>query len=332
MVTLYKFWKDKFNLPTIIMIVAVFIGFFHFFSYFFPFTDDAFVVSNTQTVAADVSGYITKIYVNNGQRVTKGSPLFQVFATPYRLAYQKAKAEYEEAIAGIAVLEEEAKKDKSLLAAIQSTQAKIAYEYKLKKNSSLDRSVSRLEVQQLEYDITTLTHQGQALESQLAMNAKQKIQQEKKIKALKAEKNNRKVMLDLTCVRAGANGIVDNMYLAVGTPVTARTPLFSFINTDQWYVQANFNETDLRYVRPGNKVTIILRMYYFKRIFHGEIVNQIWAVNRQKTALRNQQQIVINNNQWLNLPQRFPLQIKITDPDPNYPLNPGASAYVYIKT
>ena len=71
MVKIYHFCKDKFNLPTIIMIVAVIIGFFHFFSYIFPFTDDAFVVANVQTVAADVSGYVTKIYVKNGEYVKK---------------------------------------------------------------------------------------------------------------------------------------------------------------------------------------------------------------------------------------------------------------------
>ena len=76
----------------------------------------------------------------------------------------------------------------------------------------------------------------------------------------------------------------------------------------------------------------MLRMYYFDKIFHGIVVNKIWAADRQNTSTHNQQQIVNDDNQWLKLPQRFPIQIKILDPDPNYPLNPGASAYVYIKT
>ena len=61
-------------------------------------------------------------------------------------------------------------------------------------------------------------------------------------------------------------------------------------------------------------------------------VNTLWAADRQTTAPKSQLQKVVNENEWLLLPQRFPIQIKILDPDPNYPLNPGSSAYVYIST
>lgn len=331
MVKLYNFYKDNLNLPTIILILTVIVGFFHFFSYFFPFTDDAFVVANVQTVAADVSGYITKIYVKNGQYVKKNTPLFQVFQTPYQLAYQKAKANYEEALAALEVLKEETQKNKNRLLVTQSKLGKLNYEYGLKKNITVSRSVSRLDVKRLFYDVEELTHEMHVIESELAINGKQITQQTKKIAALKAEQDNAKVMLSLTLVRAGSDGMVDNLFLSVGTPVKKRQPLFSFINTDEWFIQANFNETDLRYVKPGDKALIILRMYYFQKIFHGVIVNNLWVANRQKTELRNQQQIVSNDNEWLNLPQRFPLQIKIIDPDPRFPLNPGASAYVYLR-
>jgi multidrug resistance efflux pump len=73
-------------------------------------------------------------------------------------------------------------------------------------------------------------------------------------------------------------------------------------------------------------------MYYFDKVFHGEVVNSLWAAERQATAPKSQIQLVRNENEWLLLPQRFPIQIKILDPSPEYPLNPGASAYVYIST
>jgi hypothetical protein len=72
-------------------------------------------------------------------------------------------------------------------------------------------------------------------------------------------------------------------------------------------------------------------MYYFTKIFHGRVVNTIWATDRQNTIERTQQQKVANENEWLLIPQRLPLQIKILDPNPDFPLQPGASAYVYIK-
>ncbi|WP_232220561.1 biotin/lipoyl-binding protein [Legionella tunisiensis] len=51
--------------------MALLIGIFHLFSYLLPFTDNAFVVTNVTPVAADVSGFITEIYVKNGQHVKK---------------------------------------------------------------------------------------------------------------------------------------------------------------------------------------------------------------------------------------------------------------------
>ena len=128
------------------------------------------------------------------------------------------------------------------------------------------------------------------------------------------------------------DGVIDNLYVALNTPIRIHQPIFSFIDTSTYYIQANFNETDLRRVRVGDKATIMLRMYYFDKIFHGRVVNTLWAAERQKTAAKSQLQLVSNENEWLLLPQRLPIQIEITDPDPHYPLNPGASAYVYIST
>ena len=329
---IFSFAKDKFNIPTIIIILPIMAGLIHLFSYLIPFTDDAFVVTNSQPVAADVAGYIQDIYVQNGQEVKKGMPLFKVFDTPYKLAYQKAQADYQASQANVEVIKEQTSKNISLLAASSQQLAKLQYQYQLKNDPSVTRSISKLDLQNLAYDVKAQSDQVQALKNQIAIDEKQLQQQQHIVAANKATMDNAKVNLDLTLVRAGSDGIVDNMYLSVGAPISQHQAVFSFVNTKDWFVQANFNETDLRYARPGDKVTIILRMYYFNKIFHGVVVNRLWVSDRQLTSQRSQQQVVQNENEWLKLPQRFPLQIKILDPDPAYPLNPGASAFVYIHT
>ncbi|MES2204983.1 MAG: HlyD family secretion protein [Pseudomonadota bacterium] len=330
MTKIYDFWKDKFNLPTMILLLGCLVAIFHFFSYLIPLTDDAFVIANTQPVAADVSGYITEIYVKNGQQVKKGDALFKVFDTPYQLAYTKAQASYEEALANIEVVRQELEKNQDNLFSAVANLDKAKYEYALKNKPAVSRAISTLEIKKLSYDIKSLTSQVNLLKKQLTINDKQEIQLQKSAAALEAEMRNAEVNVGLTTVRAGDDGIIDNLYLSVGTPIIQHQPLFSLISTHDWYVQANFEETDLRYVRPGDKVTIIMRMYYFDKIFHGVIVNNVWAADRQLVSTRTQQQTVQDTNEWLNLPQRLPLQIKILDPDPKYPLNPGASAYVYV--
>lgn len=327
-----KVLKHEINLPIIVILIGILIGIYHIFSYLIPFTDNAFIVTNITPIAADVSGYITEINIKNGEKVTKGQKLFVVYQEPYRLAYEQAKARYEEAIEHIDVIKKQIHKLHTQLNSAKYDLEKTNYEYNLKKSTSVANAVSKLEVKKLFYDKQSLTNQMLSLDKEIQVESQLIKQQQKQVNALKAEMDNAKINLDLTTVVAPDDGIIDNMYLSVGTPVKIHEPLFSFIDTNNWWVQANFNETDLRYVRPGDKVTIILRMYYFDKIFHGEIVNTIWAADRQTTSSRTQQQKIVNENQWLMLPQRFPLQIKVLDYDPKYPLNPGASAYVYIHT
>lgn len=328
----FKVSKKEINLPIIVLIIGALIGIYHIFSYMVPFTDNAFVVTNITPVAADVSGYITEMYVKNGQQVKSGEPLFMVYQEPYRLAYEQAKSKYEEAIEHIKLIERQTNKTNSQLKSTRFEYDKANYEYQLKADPNVAKAVSTLEIKKLRYDMQSVENTKDSLQKQIAVEDQEIAQQKKLVNALKAEMDNAKVNLDLTVVRAPSNGVIDNMYISVGTPIKIHEPLFSFIDTSNWWIQANFNETDLRRVRPGDKVNIMLRMYYFDRIFHGEVVNTLWAAERQNTANRSQLQKVSDDNQWLLLPQRFPVQIKILDPDPKFPLNPGASAYVYIKT
>ncbi|WP_440617658.1 HlyD family secretion protein [Cysteiniphilum sp. 6C5] len=140
-----------------------------------------------------------------------------------------------------------------------------------------------------------------------------------------------KSQLAATKVYAVENGIVSNLFLAKGTLVHAYQRLFSFIDTSQWWVQANFKETDLADVKKGDKATIRLRMYMGNKVYQGTVADTNWAVGRRAVDSADLLQSVPQENQWLLLPQRFPVMIKIDNPDPNFPLHVGASAYVKIE-
>lgn len=324
--------KINLTLPIIVISLAFAIGIFHIFSYLIPFTDNAFVVTNVTPVAADVSGFITDIHVKNGQHVKKNDPIFTVYQTPYQLAYQQASADYQEGLKKIIVFQKEIDKTMALIKSTDAELAKAKYGLGLKQDKSVAEAVSTLEIKNLSYDVATLSNRRDSLQQEVEILRAKIEQQKHTIASLKAKKDNAKINLELTVVRAPGDGVIDNMYVSPNTPIEIHKPVFSFIDTSNYYVQANFNETDLRNVRIGDKAYIILRMYYFDKIFHGVVVNSIWPAERQVTAPKSQIQVVSNENEWLLLPQRFPLQIKILDPDPNYPLNPGASAYVYIST
>lgn len=331
MLKIFKVSKDEINLPLIVVITALVIIIFHIFSYWIPFTNNAFIATNTMPVAADVSGFISDIYVKNGQKVKKGDILFTVFPKPYQLEYKYSKAKYQQAIEEVEVIKRRTQKTTDLYNAAVYDFEKAKLKYSVKNNQNVRQAVPKLEIKILKYELDAAAKSRDALAKQIKIEDQEIVRQKKKIKALKAAMHKAKVNLNLTNVKATTDGIVDNMYISKGTPIKIHQPVFSFIDTTRWWVQANFNETDLRRIRPGDEAIIILRMYYFNKIFRGKVVNTVWASDRQDTINRTQQQRVRNENQWLLIPQRLPLQIQITNPDSDYPLQPGSSAYVYIK-
>jgi membrane fusion protein, multidrug efflux system len=322
--------KHKFPI-TILLSVLVFVFFYHF-SYFFPFTNNAFVVANVRAVAANVNGYITDIYVKNEQQVQKGQPLFTVFKKPYEFAYIKAKSDVAEAKAQLIVLTKQVEKTQHLIQEQKERYERYRFDYEHNKSALHDHAVSAIIVN------TTLKEKNaafsllKALEKELDLNRQQIIVQKMRIKSLTAVMNNAKVDLDETTVYAQNNGAVQNMFVSLGTPIKIRNPIFSIADTDTLFIQANFNETDLRRVQPGNKVSIFPRIYFGSKIYHGVILSKHWAASRLQTQRLSQLEIVRNSeSNWFLLPQRLPVQIQIIDYDPvHYPLSIGASAYVYI--
>lgn len=326
--------KIKQKIPLTFLLCLLVFLFIYNFSFLFPFTNNAFVVGNVRPVAADVEGYITHIYVKNEEMVKKGQPLFTVFPKPYALAYKKAQSDVAQANARLLVILKQVEKTQFVIQAQKELYEKFHFDY-IHNNLALnDHAVSKVTVNTLLKDQNAALNQFKALEKELEVNQQQIIEQKMKIKSLTAVMENAKVNLDETTVYAKNNGVIQNMFIALGTPIKIRQPVFSFVDTDTIFVQANFNETDLRHVRAGDNVSIFPRMYFGSKIYHGIVYSENWAASRLSTHLSTQLQIVANGeNNWFLLPQRLPVQIQITDYDPvHYPLSVGTSAYVYVHT
>ncbi len=322
--------KHKFPFWFVIFFLVV--GLLYYFAYCFPFTNNAFVVANIRPVAANVEGYITDLYVKDEEYVKKGQPLFTVFKKPYEYAYQKAVANVAEAKAQEILLEKQVQKTQNLLESQQAIYEKITYDYNRYQSALREHSVSEIAVNNLLKEKNAAFSTVKSLQKELEVDKQSILVQKMKIQSLIAIMNNAQVDLDETTVYAKNNGIVHNMFTALGAPIEIRKPIFSFLDTESLFIQANFNETDLRLVQPGSKVTIMPRMYFWEKTYHGVVISKNWASNRQKTDERTQEQVVTNSeNNWFLLPQRLPVQIKIIDYDPvHYPLSMGSSAYVYI--
>lgn len=322
----------KFNFATLIFATGGVIALGYLTTYWFPVTDNAFVVENTTSLSSAVSGHIQEIYVQNGQNVKAGDPILRIKPEKYKFEYSGVKAQYDQALVGLQVIAARINVTKLDLKAAQDQLERMKYEYKQKNDPAVSKGIPQIELKTLEYNIKSQADIVASLAQQIVLEQTELKQAQVGIQTLKAASEKAALDLEDTLVVAPADGYIQNLYLGAGSSAVAHMGLFKFVDTANTYIQANFNETDLANVHAGDEVLIFPRTYFGRKIFHGVVMSDNWSVERQHLIPLVENQVIISQNHWLNLPQRLPVQIKVLDNDKNYQLRPGMSAYVYIRT
>lgn len=134
--------------------------------------------------------------------------------------------------------------------------------------------------------------------------------------------------LHYTEIAAPANGWVTNVSLRVGDIANANQPLFELISDDEFWIDANFKETDIHRIHLGQKTKISVDMYPH-HTFLG-IVESISGGSGSAFSLLPPENATGN---WVKVTQRVPVRIRIINPDiSHYPLRIGTTATVTIHT
>ena len=136
--------KVRQKFPFTVLVCVLIVIFLYHFSYYCPFTNNAFVVANVRPVAANVKGYITEIYVKNESYVKAGQPLLTVFKKPYELQYKKTKSDVAEAKAQLMVLIKQVEKTQHLLQSQKEDYEKFHFNYIHYKSALKDHAVSKI--------------------------------------------------------------------------------------------------------------------------------------------------------------------------------------------
>ena len=296
-----------------------------------PYTDNAFVIANVRPVAALVPGHITHIYVANNTHVTNGQELFTVYKRPYELAVDQLSHEVTAKEYGIMALKAEITKNTAQIEQYKAEHDNAQYMAKRIRILAEENADSKSEAEQYTRKEQAAKARLKMAQSTLGMSTHQLNKAIAEIKGLRAQFEQAKIDLEQTTVYAKKNGSICNMHMSAGAMVKPGETLFAFVESDRWWVQANLKETALTHVRPGQHAKIELRIYP-DYVFHGIVEEIGWGVNRQLTSQETGLPMVTKENEWFLLPQRFPVQILITNIPPHLPLHIGASAYVTIDT
>jgi membrane fusion protein (multidrug efflux system) len=294
-----------------------------------PSTEDAYVGADVVQVAPQVSGRLAEVPLTNQQRVHRGEILFTIDPQPFRFAVRQAEAGLElarrqvtQAQAAVSSAEAEAHHQQVLL---ENARAKVERARRLVKQDYMSRqSVDDAEA---EY---------KSAEANLGI-ANAGLEEAQRQLGKPGEKNDRVIMatatldharweLDNTRVTAACDGQVDQLDLRPGSVVRADTPVFALICTDHYWVDANYKETQLTHVRPGQVAEVMVDMYPGHR-FRG-VVESISGATGSAFSLLPPENASGN---WVKVTQRIPVRIHVVA-EPAFPLRVGASSTVTVDT
>jgi membrane fusion protein, multidrug efflux system len=134
--------------------------------------------------------------------------------------------------------------------------------------------------------------------------------------------------LEFTRVRAPFSGRVVNLNISPGAFARTGVDVFTLVDTGTWYVMANFRETQLRHIPAGAPVDLYLQSHP-GRHFRGTVVGLGWAVLPENGTSVNGLPRVERSLDWIRLAARFPVRIRIEDPDDSFRIGASAVATVH---
>jgi membrane fusion protein (multidrug efflux system) len=238
-------------------------------------TEDAYIQSDVSVISPKIEGYLKKVRVADNQEVAEGAILFVIDDRDFKAKVAQAEAAVATEEAMIATYESRLKLQQAMIdqaaAGLKSTEADLSRaQQDYKRYSSLMTSdfASRQRFEQAEADARKA--EAALAKSRAALAAEQNqlavlrsLQREEEAKLQQARANLRLVEIDLdnTVIRAPISGIVGNRAGQVGQYVKPGTQLLSLVPLPQVYVTANFKETQLTRMRPGQIAEVSVDAY-----------------------------------------------------------------------
>jgi membrane fusion protein (multidrug efflux system) len=298
-------------------------------------TDNANLQQARVSIAAEEAGRIVEVNVADNKVVKAGDLLFTIDPEPYKIALAQADAAVAQARLSVEQLRAaytQALAQERLAAsnlAYQQGQFDRARDLAAKgisAQSSLDQA--RNDLDKARQDLA-VAEQG-IVSAKAALDGNPDIATDKHpaVLAALAARDRAAYNLAQTKVFAPADGIIyQAASFKVGQYVGVGTPLFVLVETGDTWVDANFKETQLTNMKPGQKADVVLDTYPGKTF--EATVQAIGAGTGAEFSLLPAQNATGN---WVKVTQRIPVRVKITDKDKSLALRTGMSAYVTVDT
>ncbi len=317
--------------PIIILLVAAYI---YLSGGRYESTDNASLQTGMVAISPSVAGKVMSVEVRENQRVKRGDVLFRIQSGTFEAALAEAEAAL--AAARTEVGSEQADYREAVS---QVNAAKARYDYAVKEAERQKALVAEGISSRAQYDqattdartardaIAAAQARADSLRASLAGAVNGPIENQPEVRRAASKLAQARIDLGDTVVRAPQDGIVTRVnQLQVGNYVSPGRPVFMLTALHFW-VQANFKEDQLRYMRVGQPATVTIDAFPDHEL-HGRVesfspgTGSSFAVLPAENATGN----------WVKVVQRLPVQIALDKVPEGLPLSAGLSANVEVDT
>jgi membrane fusion protein (multidrug efflux system) len=298
-------------------------------------TDDAFVRAAKESINSRVAGQAIEVAVKDNQYVTKGQLLFRIDPEPYQIAVDQAEAQLSSVRLQIGALKAIYRQQLAELESAKDSAEFDDHEYARKKALVASAFTPRAVYDRAETDLKVSRHRIASIEQQIAntvigLNGDPSIEIDRHptVRTARAHLDRARLDLSYTTIRSPDDGIVAKVEdLQVGDFVTPGTAVFSLLSIRRIWIEANFRETSLTHMRPGQEAIINVDAYP-DRAFRAHVVSMSpgtgsdFAVLPPGNATGN----------WVKVVQRLPIRLELDEVDPARPLFSGISVTARVDT
>nr|WP_090962712.1 HlyD family secretion protein [Pantoea varia] len=303
-------------------------------------TDDAFTEGDAVTIAPKASGYVVKLLVKDNQRVKKGDLLVEIDPSDNRAQREQANAQLGLAVAqlhqaqaqlALSKVQYPAQRDQALADQAKAEANMLNAQADYRRQRGVDpRATSQRNIDSASAQLRSAQAQLQSAKAQVEVASQVALQirqqetnveaRQQQVEQAKAQLSTADLNLSYTQVRAPYDGFITKRNVQLGTLVQAGSSLFSLVSPEIW-VTANFKESQLQRMNPGDKVEISVDAWPDMKL-EGHVDSvQMGSGSRFSTFPSENA-----TGNYVKIVQRVPVKIVIDKGlDPNHPLPLGLS-------
>ncbi len=296
-------------------------------------TDNAYLKANKVSIASEISGKVVEVLTTDHDRVEAGQVLFRVDDQPYQIALARAEANLVKVGGDIESLKADYLNKLADLDKTKTQQAFYQREFKRLGKLLQSNAVSAAQVDQAEYLYRNAVNQMQVTSQALEVVKARLIdidlppQQHPDYLLALAERDSARLDLAHVQTVAPRAGVIANFGVQTGEYIIAGAPLFSLIDDAHIWVEANFKETDLTYLQPGQPATIEIDSFPNQN-WQGRVASITPGTGSEFSLLPAQN----STGNWVKVVQRVTVKLEIDPATTAASLRAGMSAVVKVDT